>query len=461
MKLLFYSYVFMVSATILSCESAARQIKPTVRLITLDPGHFHAALVQKSMYEEVDPHVYVYAPEGPDVRQHLDRVKAYNKNAENPTHWNEEVYLGNDFLYKMLSEKKGNVVVIAGNNQNKTTYIKGSIEGGLNVLADKPMAIDKANFQLLKNAFDKAMEKQLLLYDIMTERYEITNMLQREISMVPEIFGTLQKGSPEKPAVEMESVHYFYKYVSGNVLTRPTWFMDVAQQGEGITDVATHLVDLVQWECFPEKIIRYENEVKVNSARRWSTDLTLSQFNAITNQNDFPDFLKNNVIHDSILQVFANGEIQYQLNGVNVKVTARWDYKAPEGSGDTHYSALRGTKANLIIKQDAEQNYKPTLYIESLPGSAASYENELKQSFSKIQAKHPGVELKKIDTGWEIVIPEKYKEGHEAHFARVMEKFLLYLKNGNMPAWEVPNMLAKYYTTTQALELAKKVQQNK
>jgi len=196
----------------------------------------------------------------------------------------------------------------------------------------------------------------------------------------------------------MESVHYFYKYVSGNVLTRPTWFMDVAQQGEGITDVATHLVDLVQWECFPEKIIRYENEVKVNSARRWSTDLTLSQFNAITNQNDFPDFLKNNVIHDSILQVFANGEIQYQLNGVNVKVTARWDYKAPEGSGDTHYSALRGTKANLIIKQDAEQNYKPTLYIESLPGSAASYENELKQSFSKIQAKHPGVELKKIDT---------------------------------------------------------------
>jgi predicted dehydrogenase len=320
------------------------------------------------------------------------------------------------------------------------------------------MAVDKDNFQLLKNAFNKATEKQLLLYDIMTERYEITNMLQRELSMLPEIFGTLQKGSPEKPAVEMESVHYFYKYVSGNVLTRPTWFMDVAQQGEGITDVATHLVDLVQWECFPEKIIHYENEVKVSSARRWSTNLTLSQFNTITNQNGFPDFLKNNVIHDSILQVFANGEIQYQLNGVNVKLIARWDYKAPEGSGDTHYSVLRGTKANLIIKQGAEQNYKPTLYIEALPGSAASYENELKQSFSKIQAKHPGVELKKVNAGWEVIIAEKYKEGHEAHFARVMEKFLLYLKNGNMPGWEVPNMLAKYYTTTQALELAKKAQ---
>ncbi|MDH4092336.1 MAG: oxidoreductase, partial [Cyclobacteriaceae bacterium] len=45
---------------------------------------------------------------------------------------------------------------------------------------------------------------------------------------------------------------------------------------------------------------------------------------------------------------------------------------------------------------------------------------------------------------------------HEAHFTRVTEKFLEYLKNKNMPDWEVPNMLAKYYTTTKALELALK-----
>lgn len=51
-------------------------------------------------------------------------------------------------------------------------------------------------------------------------------------------------------------------------------------------------------------------------------------------------------------------------------------------------------------------------------------------------------------------MPERLIEGHEAHFASVMEKFLDYLKNKNMPAWEVPNMLAKYYTTTKALELA-------
>jgi hypothetical protein len=54
-----------------------------------------------------------------------------------------------------------------------------------------------------------------------------------------------------------------------------------------------------------------------------------------------------------------------------------------------------------------------------------------------------------------INIPDSYKEGHEAHFGRVTEKYLEYLENHNLPDWEVPNMIAKYYTTTKALEIAK------
>lgn len=38
------------------------------RLIVLDPGHFHAALLQKTNNTEVDPIVYVFAPEGSDVK---------------------------------------------------------------------------------------------------------------------------------------------------------------------------------------------------------------------------------------------------------------------------------------------------------------------------------------------------------------------------------------------------------
>ena len=48
---------------------------PSLRLITLDPGHFHAALVQKSMYANVDPVVHVYAPDGDDLAEHLKRAR--------------------------------------------------------------------------------------------------------------------------------------------------------------------------------------------------------------------------------------------------------------------------------------------------------------------------------------------------------------------------------------------------
>jgi len=34
------------------------------RLITLEPGHFHAALIQKEMYSGVSKRVAVYAPLG-------------------------------------------------------------------------------------------------------------------------------------------------------------------------------------------------------------------------------------------------------------------------------------------------------------------------------------------------------------------------------------------------------------
>jgi len=452
--------LLLLTMFMLSCheKQSTEQTKKAVQLITLDPGHFHAALVQRTMYPNVDSVVHVYAPPGKDVDLHLDRINGFNNRAESPTRWKEEVYRGEDFLEKMLQDKTGNVVVLAGNNQKKTEYIAKSLNAGLHVLADKPMAIVPEDFQLLKSAFDTARKNNVMLYDIMTERFEITTILQRELSMIPELFGSLEKGTPQNPAVTKESVHHFYKYVSGNVLTRPAWFMDVTQEGEGIVDVTTHLVDLVQWECFPEQTIDLEKDIQLSSARHWTTDITRREFKAITKLDNFPDYLKSVIANDSILKVFCNGEINYILKGVHAKVSVVWNYRAPDGAGDTHFSIMRGTKANLIIRQGAEQQYKPTLYIDPVT-KGELFEKTLREHFATLEKKYPGIALAKTIDGWSVVIPEKYKEGHEEHFAHVMENFLAYLKNKNMPSWEVPNMLAKYYTTTQALELAKKANQ--
>ena len=197
MRLFFYLVVVIIVIPFMNsgCNTpdapAATKVTDSsaIRLITLDPGHFHAALVQKSMSEGIDSVVNVYAPEGPELQAHLDLIKQYNERSDHPTHWSEKIYTGNDFLEKMIAEKKGNVIVLAGNNLRKTQYITRSVEAGINVLSDKPMAITPANFAELEKDFVTAEQKKVLLYDIMTERSEITNLLQREFAKMPGVFG--------------------------------------------------------------------------------------------------------------------------------------------------------------------------------------------------------------------------------------------------------------------------------
>ena len=424
------------------------------RLITLDPGHFTAALVQKFMYPDVDPLVHVYAPGNDDLDEHLKRIERFNTRADQPTHWREKVYTGPDFVEKMLAEKSGNVVVLAGNNTYKTEFILRSVQAGLNVLADKPMVITPDNFPRLQQAFAVAASNHVLLYDIMTERHEITTVLQRELAQQRALFGELVKGSSNEPAITKESVHHFSKIVAGASLKRPLWYFDVRQQGEGIVDVSTHLVDLIQWETFPERALS-PADVSVLSARRWATPITQEQFKQVTGAENFPEFLKPDV-KDGVLQVYANGEFTYRLRGVYARVSVVWNFEAPPGAGDMHYSTMRGTKANLVIRQGAEQKFKPVLYVEKTGDvDEATFETALKVAIENMQGKYPGVGFRRDKDGWQVTVPEKYDVGHEAHFAQVTDNYLRYLRAGRLPDWEVPNMITKYATIMKAYELSR------
>lgn len=126
-------------------------------------------------------------------------------------------------------------------------------------------------------------------------------------------------------------IHHFYKTVSGNALVRPAWFFDVNQQGEGIVDIATHYVDLVQWSCFPNQIIN-KNDIEIISAKHWPTLLSITEFSMATQLREYPDFLARNVKKGN-LNVFSNGEIIYKIKGKVAKVSVEWKFKAPEGAG--------------------------------------------------------------------------------------------------------------------------------
>ena len=423
--------ILTISLIVASCSFSKKQannnhdknMNPNVKIVVLDPGHFHASLLQKNPLASVNDTIRVYAPEGAEVKQYLNDINSYNQRAENPTSWKEEIYIGGDYLSRMLSDRQGDVVVLAGNNQKKTNYILEAIKAGYNVLSDKPLAINKKDFDLLIQAYQLAKERKLLLYDLMTERYDILNIIEKALLNNPDLFGELQKGSLNDPSVSMESVHYFFKNVSGKPLIRPVWYYDTEQQGEGIADVTTHLIDLVNWQCFPNETIRYQSDVEVLKARHWPTRITLPEFSQSTQADTFPAFL-NKYINNNVLEVLANGSLNYTVKGIH-------------------------NKESGFVKQ---------LYIQRAADSDHSeFESQLQKAIKQLQATYPFLSVKKMNEGLYLIdIPQADRLGHEAHFSKVAEAFLGYLHDKNMPEWENENTISKYYITTTAVELAKK-----
>ncbi len=135
-------------------------------------------------------------------------------------------------------------------------------------MADKPLVIDPNKFTVLQSVLSKAADTGTLLLDIMTERYEITSILQREIVNAKDVFGDVLEGTADEPSVVKSSTHHLSKKVAGKQLKRPWWFFDTDVQGEGLVDITTHLVDLVFWILYPEKPINYLTDIEMIAASR-------------------------------------------------------------------------------------------------------------------------------------------------------------------------------------------------
>ena len=237
---------------------------------------------------DVSSSVDIYAPEGPDLDGHLKRIAAFNGRKDNPTTWVLELHKGPDFLDRMLRERPGNIVVISGRNRGKIDRIGRSVGAGLHVLADKPWVLKSSDLPRLEQTLADADRRQVVAYDIMTERFEVTTILQRALVNDPAVYGQQLKGTPDDPAVYMESVHHLMKVVSGAPNIRPAWFFDTDEQGEGLNDIGTHLVDLVQWTLFPDRPIDYRTDLKVLSAYRWPTVIPEADFGASRPARGFP-----------------------------------------------------------------------------------------------------------------------------------------------------------------------------
>ena len=439
--------------------AAAQENKPVtadVHLMTLDPGHFHAALIQKEMYPGVAPRVDVYAPLGFDLFEHLKRIDSFNTRSDRPTSWQTEVHASPDFFDRMLRERPGNVVVVSGRNRGKIDRIAGSVRAGLHVLADKPWILNSDDLPKLEAVLAEADARHIVAYDIMTERFEITTILQRALVNDSATFGEIVRGTEHEPGVYMESVHYLMKEVAGAPNIRPAWFFDAAEQGEGLTDIGTHLVDLVQWTLFPDKPVDYRADIHVLAAQRWPTSIADDDFRRVTGEARFTPNLAAS-IKDGKLQYYSNTLVSYTLRGIHTTLNVIWDWEAPAGSGDTHFAVYRGTRARVEVRQTRADGFTPELYV--IPASPNLKPQVLAAVHARIaglQRLHPGAGVEDRGREIHVTIPETLRVGHEAHFAQVASNFLKYLRDrSTLPSWERPNMVAKYFVTTKGAELSR------
>jgi hypothetical protein len=195
---------------------------PEIGLIVADPGHFHAALVQKTMYPGLSPKVHVYALFGPDPADYLTRIARFNTRKEQPTHWQLEVHGGPDFLERMCLERPGTVAIFSGRNHGKVQRILSAVEAGINVLADKPLIIDSNDLPLVEKTLNAADERGLVVYDMSSEGRQATiATLMRLLRDDPEVFGDPVPGTRTDPGVTTASVHHIMKEVAGVPNLRP------------------------------------------------------------------------------------------------------------------------------------------------------------------------------------------------------------------------------------------------
>jgi predicted dehydrogenase len=415
-------------------------------LLFYEPGHFHAALTLRNENPRVAAQVHLYARPGPDREAFLGLIDAFNTRSANPTHWRVHLHEAEDPLSRLVRDRYGDIVILAGRNAEKLATIARLHAAGFNVLADKPWLTTSAALPDLY----QATAAPPLAMDIMTERNDVLARLRRHLVCRPRVFGEFVRDS-EYPAIEIASVHHLYKVVNGQSLKRPWWYYDTAIQGDGIVDIQSHLTDQVQWMVLGNETADYHRDVVLDAARRWTTPVPLDLYRDSTGEAAFADGLAE-CVRDGVLALACNGEIAYRLNGISVRQRAEWGQREPPDSGDLHPCVIRGTRCTLQVRHGPETGNIAQLHVIPVPG--IDIEKDLTEAIVEWQEDFPALGMQPVDAGFMLTIPDALRTSHESHFAMVLETFLDYVEAGRWPTWLAPGIRMRYELLARARELA-------
>jgi predicted dehydrogenase len=405
-------------------------------LMFYDPGHFHAALTLKCANPRIAPEVHVFAAPGPDRDAFVALIESFNTRDVEPTAWQLQVHESPDPLQALLDRRPGDAVVLAGRNQHKLTTIAALNSTGIPVLADKPWLVHPhaaAHLQRLARS-------DVLAMDIMTARYDPIAQLRHEVVVTEAVFGGFQTDG-ELPAIEIGSRHHLFKQVNGAALRRPVWYFDTDIQGDGLSDLHSHMIDQAQWLTADLPVSEYTSEAEIVATKRWATEVSPELFEEITGTRVFPAALLPR-LRDSVLHYACNGRIDFRINGVRARTQAEWGQREPAGTGDLHHALMRGRLAELRLEHGPHTNFAMEL---ELHGSGhADLEGAVQASMTQWRERFPGLSYTREGGGIRLQLPAHLRTTHESHFAMVLNEFLDYLDAGTWPR-ELSTRIAERY----------------
>jgi len=419
-------------------------------LMFLDPGHFHAALTLRERHPLVSDEVVVFVSEGPgeggggrEVAEFLDLLAAFNRRPQRPTRWRAVVRAGPEPLARLLQERPGDVVILAGRNDRKMALVRRLHDGGLHVLADKPWITSASALPDVRHVLAGGAR----VMEMMTGRHAATSSVAERLVREPEVFGGFDTGGEDLP-IRLASVHHLEKSVNGAPLRRPPWFFDVRIQGDGLADIPTHLVDQAQ-RLVGAHGGAADRAAELLTVRRWSTPVPRALFARVTGLANFPPELRADVEGD-VLAYAGNAELSFRLRGVGVHLTTRWDLTEAAGGGDAHSATVVGTASRVRIEQGPSTGFRRRLLVEPR-GNGSRLGVALQRVMTAWQPEHPGLTAVATPEGFEIVIPAGPGTGHEGQFPLVLDEFLRAIDGGRWPDERATDTLAKYELLARAL----------
>jgi len=410
---------------------------PMHTLLVLDPGHFHGALTLRVPQAKVADEVFVYAREGPELRDFLTLLERFNGRASSPTRWRPIVTTSGDPLARLVEERRGDVVVLAGRNGGKARTIRRLHESGFHVLADKPWLVEPGDLEHIR----ASLAGWPLAAEIMTGRHDVAAGLVKRIVDTPALFGAFRD---DGPAIEQESVHHIEKLVDGAPLRRPWWYFDVRVQGSGPVDIPTHVVNQAQWLVGDDGV-----RPVLISARAWSTDVPEAAFRRITGETGFAKELEP-FVNDGVLSYRCNAELVYRIGRVTASAATRWNLSPSASGGDATHSRVRGTRADIRLEQSASTGYRRKVFVEPHT-DPAGFARDLGETIAKWQDALPGLDMISENTdAYELTMPPTLDGGHETHFPRVLDEFLKIVDEQRWPSALVERTLNKYALLAEA-----------